>query len=321
MAAAHARAKPDSCATVVVDGMACLRFWYQSQAWVHGGQWQEYMHFLEKFVDAFTKAGIKLVFFFDGTVEEQKRTEWVKRRLRVNQEIARVFQYIKNHYQQPNRDMFCLPSGLATFSRFALKSLGQETWCSVREGDYEVAHYALSNNCMAILGQDTDFVVYDTVPYLSIAKLRLENMTTVQFSRENLCRFLNLRKSDLPVLACILGNDIVSEQQLLYIRKNALALYGKKHQGDKVCAVADFIHSLHPDGEGIHGISLMHLSNADKEVVEKGIQSYLLPGQTSPWLDCSLPPPESMCVMEKFLNADILQVLRTTDAVLVSCFS
>ncbi|XP_072533758.1 constitutive coactivator of peroxisome proliferator-activated receptor gamma isoform X2 [Salminus brasiliensis] len=310
MAAAHVRAHHETIATVVVDGMACLRYWYRCQAWVHGGQWQEYMRFLEEFVGAFTAAGLRLVFFFDGTVEEQKRAEWVKRRLRVNQDIAKVFQYIKNHRQQPDREMFCLPSGLATFSRFAIKSLGQETWSSVREGDYEIAQYALSNNCMGILGQDTDFIIYDTVPYLSIAKLRLESMTTVQFSREKLCHTLKLQKSDLPLLACILGNDVVPEPQLQHLRKTALTSYGKKHPGDKVHAVAKFINSLHSNGDGIHGITLMPLSKADKEVVEKGIQSYLLQGQMSPWLDCSPPPPELVCAMEKYINADILQAAK-----------
>ncbi|KAG9275082.1 constitutive coactivator of peroxisome proliferator-activated receptor gamma [Astyanax mexicanus] len=310
MAATHAKAHHQTTATVVVDGMACLRYWYRCQAWVHGGQWQEYMHFLEEFVGAFTRAGLRLVFFFDGTVEEQKRAEWVKRRLRVNKDIARMFQYIKNHCQQPDRDMFCLPSGLATFSRFALKSLGQEVWCSVREGDYEIAQFALSNNCMAILGNDTDFVIYDTVPYLSIAKLKLESMTTVQFSREKLCNILKLQKSDLPLFACILGNDIVPEHQLQHVRKNALSSYGKKHQGDKVHAVAKLINSLHPNGDGIHGISALPLSKADKDAVEKGIQSYLLPGQMSPWLDSNLQPPEPVCVMKKYINADILQAAK-----------
>lgn len=316
LAAAHAKAHPGMMPTIVVDGMACLRYWYQCQSWVHGGQWQEYMHFLQKFVKAFSMIGLRLVFFFDGTIEEQKRAEWVKRRLRVNQDIAKIFNYIKNHHQQPHREMFCLPSGLATFSRFALKSLGQTTYCSVREGDYEIAEYALRNKCIGILGQDTDFVIYDTVPYMSVAKLRLENMTTVQYSREKLCHILKLQKSDLSFLACILGNDIVPEHQLKNLRKNALSLYGKKHPGDKVHAAAEFIKSHHPNFDETCSISSLHLSKVDMEVVEKGIQSYLLPGQKSPWFDRSLPVPELVCVSERYLSKDILQVLYRRTLVL-----
>ncbi len=312
MAVDHVKAHPDRTATVVVDGMACLRYWYRCQAWVHGGQWQEYMHILQEFVDEFTAAGIRLVFFFDGTVEDQKRAEWVKRRLRVNQDIARIFQHIKTHSQQPNSsDLFCLPSGLATFSRFALKSLGQETRCSVREGDFEISEYALSHNCMGILGQDTDFVIYDTVPYLSINKLSLNSMTTVLFSRERLCQVLKLHMTDLPLLACLLGNDVVSEQQMQHLRNNALASFRKKHrqvQGDKVYAVADFINVHHPSTGATFGLSSLSLVEEEKEALEKGICIYLLPGQTSPWLESSRLVPESVCLMGKYVPGDILQV-------------
>lgn len=315
MALNHTQAYPDSPATLVVDGMACLRYWYRCQAWVHGGQWLEYMHILQEFITAFTAAGIRLVFFFDGTVEEEKRAEWVKRRLRVNQDIAKIFHYIKSHNQQPNsRDLFCIPSGLATFSRFALKALGQETWCSVREGDYEIADYALSHNCMGILGQDTDFIIYDTVPYISISKLNLSNMTTAMFSRERLCQVLKLHRTDLSLLACMLGNDTVSEQRMQRLRNIALASYRKKHrqvQGDKIYAVADFINAHRPCGEGAYGVSALPLQDSEKEILVKGIHLYMLPGQKSTWIECSPTVTESVCLMEKYIPLDILQVQNT----------
>lgn len=63
---------------LVVDGMACLRHWYTSKDWLCGGQWREYMGVLKSWVETFTTAGIRLVFFFDGVVKEQKRPEWVR---------------------------------------------------------------------------------------------------------------------------------------------------------------------------------------------------------------------------------------------------
>lgn len=64
--------------TLVVDGMACLRHWYTSKDWVCGGQWREYMDVLKSWVETFATARIRLVFFFDGVVKEQKRPEWVR---------------------------------------------------------------------------------------------------------------------------------------------------------------------------------------------------------------------------------------------------
>lgn len=37
------------------------------------------MDVLKSWVEAFNSAGIRLVFFFDGVVEEKKRQEWVRR--------------------------------------------------------------------------------------------------------------------------------------------------------------------------------------------------------------------------------------------------
>ncbi|XP_036402804.1 constitutive coactivator of peroxisome proliferator-activated receptor gamma [Megalops cyprinoides] len=320
MAKQHQRAHPGSVPLLVVDGMACLRSWYRCQAWVQGGQWREYLHYLEEFVAAFSQAGIRLVFFFDGVVEEGKRREWVKRRLRVNGEIARVFKHIKAQGRQPGRELFCLPSGLATFSMFALKSLGQETWNSVREADYEIASYALRHNCMGILGQDSDFLIFDTVPYLSVSKLRLDKMVTLLFSREKLCHTLNLHKSHLPLLACLLGNDVVPEHQLQRLHHDCVAEYRWKFssaamQSDKVFAVAEYIRSRAESA----GVALSSSSDVDQALLENGVQSYLLPGQSSPWMKCELRPSDSVWEMERYSSPDILQAAKDKH-VRVECF-
>lgn len=39
------------------------------------------MNVLKSWVEAFTSAGIRLVFFFDGVVKEQKRQEWVRKKI------------------------------------------------------------------------------------------------------------------------------------------------------------------------------------------------------------------------------------------------
>ena len=315
MAVQHRQAWPGRIPTLAVDGMACLRLWYSCQSWVHGGQWREYLHLLEDFVGAFTAAGIRLVFFFDGVVENCKRKEWVRRRLRVNKDVARVFQHIKLHGQQPSRDLFCLPSGrLATFSTFALKSLGQETWSTVLEADYEIASYALQNGCMGILSQDSDFLIYDTAPYLSVSRLQLDRMSTVRLSREKLCRALHLHLGDLPLLACVLGNDTVPEQRLQQLRSKCMAESHRKCSQTpnhaKVFAVAEFISSTRPPGGESEGIDLLPLSDVDQALLKEGVRKYVLPGQRSPWVNTDSPSPRPVCEMERFSSAHIMQVKK-----------
>jgi hypothetical protein len=55
---------------IVVDGMSCIRRWYGDLDWIYGGQWREYVQLLKRFCEAFKKAGIKLIFFFDGPTPE-----------------------------------------------------------------------------------------------------------------------------------------------------------------------------------------------------------------------------------------------------------
>ncbi|XP_045699656.1 constitutive coactivator of peroxisome proliferator-activated receptor gamma isoform X2 [Phyllostomus hastatus] len=249
LAEQHRSEHPGRAPTIVVDAMCCLRYWYTPESWVCGGQWKEYFSVLEDFVRTFTAAGIRLVFFFDGMVEQDKRDEWVRRRLKNSREIARIFRYLRAHGEQPGRSMFFIPSGLAIFTRFALKTLGQDTMCSLQEADYEVAAYGRQNGCLGILGEDTDYLIYDTCPYFSIGELCLDSLTTIMLCRQKLCASLGLGLPDLPLLACLLGNDIVPEGTFETFRYKCLSSYTSVREncdkkGSVVFAVADHISKV-----------------------------------------------------------------------------
>ncbi|KAI3377807.1 hypothetical protein L3Q82_008951 [Scortum barcoo] len=267
--------------TLVVDGMACLRHWYSCKDWVCGGQWREYVNVLKSWVEAFNSAGIRLVFFFDGVVEEQKRKEWVKRRRRVNGDVAKIFRHVKAHGEQPGRDLFCLPSGLAAFTPFVLSA-----------------------------------------PYLSVAKLRIDSLITVLYDRQMLCQIIGLDVTQLPLLACLLGNDVVSEEQMQHIRNNAMATYrclgmnspaahSGPPQGQMVLAVSHLVGSLRrKEEEGTELIpQSLNLTAPQKELLKRGICSYLLPGQEALQQgDISALP--STTAFEKYVSPEILKTCR-----------
>ncbi|KAM7135817.1 constitutive coactivator of peroxisome proliferator-activated receptor gamma isoform 2-T2 [Molossus nigricans] len=289
LAEQHRSKCPGSTPTVVVDAMCCLRYWYTPDSWVCGGQWKEYFSVLRNFVRVFTAAGIQLVFFFDGMVERHKRDVWVKRRLRNSREVARIFHHIKSHREQPGRNMFFIPSGLAIFTRFALKALGQETLCSLQEADYEVAAYGLQHHCLGILGEDTDYLVYDTCPYFSISELCLDSLSTTMLCREKLCESLGLRLADLPLLACLLGTDVVPEGLFETFRYQCLSAYTSAREncgrnGSVILAVADHISKVLRLHQGEKKLEEMLPLGPNKALFYKGMTSYLLPGQTSPWI-------------------------------------
>ncbi|XP_073484110.1 constitutive coactivator of peroxisome proliferator-activated receptor gamma [Aquarana catesbeiana] len=289
MANRHKSAHPESTPTIVVDAMGCLRTWYTPNDWIHGGQWKEYLSSLECFIATFVKAGIKLVFFFDGVIEQKKRAEWTKRRLRDNTEIEKIFSFLKANRQQPGRNKFFIPSGIATFTRFALKALNQQIICTQVEGDYEAAAYALQHNCLGILGEDSDYIIFNTAPYFSINKLRLDSLVTLMYSREHVCEELRIRISDLPLLACLLGNDVVPENSVDGLQKKCAASYhSQTKEGNRrafvIRAVASFISSIQHKPHGLEEVRKMLPPGFDMELLQKGIESYILPEQMSPWV-------------------------------------
>lgn len=42
-----------------------------------------------------------------------------------------------------------------------------------------MASYGFQNNCLGILGEDTDYLIYDTCPYFSISRASLDSLDTV----------------------------------------------------------------------------------------------------------------------------------------------
>lgn len=289
LAERHRSEHPGHTPTIVVDAMCCLRYWYTPESWVCGGQWREYFCALREFVKAFSAAGIRLVFFFDGVVKPEKRDVWVKRRLKNNREIARIFHHVRAHRAQPSRSMFFIPAGLALFTRFALKSLGQDTRCSLQEADYEVASYGLREDCLGILGEDTDYFIYDTCPYFAVSELCLDTLDTVLLCREQLCASLGLRLADLPLLACLLGNDVVPEGAFESFRYRCLSAYTSAREsfdrrGSAILAVADHIARVLRVHQGEKRLEEMLPLGPHQALFYKGMAAYLLPGQTSPWI-------------------------------------
>ncbi|NWY38380.1 F120B protein, partial [Sylvia atricapilla] len=298
MAEKHRIEHPDSPPVIVVDAMSCVRRWYTPESWVCGGQWREYLAILEDFINAFMAAGIKLVFYFDGVVEEKKRDEWIKRRMKNTEEITRLFQFIKTHRKQPGKEMFVLPSALPTFTRYALKSLGQKTVCTLQEADFEVAAYGLQHNCIGILGQDSDYLIYNTCPYFSIENLRLDRLVTVMYSREVLCRVLGISLTHLPLFACLLGNDIVPESMLEGFWHKCLTASPHRNssynrRANILLSVANYISKLPCSYSSLKHLEEILPLGSDKTLLCRGVNSYLLPGQQSPWI----PPNITNCQM------------------------
>ncbi|XP_014258778.1 constitutive coactivator of peroxisome proliferator-activated receptor gamma-like [Cimex lectularius] len=203
------RGKP----VVVIDIYSCIYFIFEDVAWLSGGQSKEMAYLLERFYKSFTDLGAELVIFIDGCLEPSKVDTWKLRRHEEVKNIQYIFDQLDiNPYRFPED---CKKSRVNMMVKL-LTGPNIEAYYSTEECDLEIARYAKLNNCFAILAQDTDFVIYEGARhYWSGKHLNLRRMTTKEYSRQNLARCLQLSTQDLPLLASLIGNDIISEKLLL----------------------------------------------------------------------------------------------------------
>ena len=88
-----------------------------------------------------------------------------------------------------------------------------EVYTCLDECDKEVAEYAKMNGAMGILGQDSDYTIYNTSPYyFSSNHLNLETLDTLVYDRAALCKVLHLSIEQLPVLSCLIGTYFIESQ-------------------------------------------------------------------------------------------------------------
>ncbi|CAL4059145.1 unnamed protein product, partial [Meganyctiphanes norvegica] len=169
-----------------------------------------------------TNVGINLFFHLYSRSRERKRENWVTRRLENLKDVEYFFQIIKSHKELINQ--YFIPTGLAAFTPAIFKDvLGCQVHTSLDECDKTVADYAKKHGAMGILGQDSDYVIYNTAHYyFSINHLNLETLDTTVYDRASMCRFLEINIDQLPLLSCLIGNDIIHQEHLTLFHKQAL---------------------------------------------------------------------------------------------------
>ncbi|GIY15711.1 constitutive coactivator of peroxisome proliferator-activated receptor gamma [Caerostris extrusa] len=129
---------------IVVDGMSMMNRLYTNTSleWIYGGQWLQFFDELKNFIQCFKNIGVKLIFFFDGTVCALKRDEWVRRRLSKAETVVNIFKIIRKSKTQPDKALFQLPTSMGLLARFAIKELGADVYQTDRDADDVIAEYA-----------------------------------------------------------------------------------------------------------------------------------------------------------------------------------
>lgn len=285
------RRETNSTPIIVVDGMSVMRFVYKFKdlSWIGGGQLKEYEQIIKDFIDAFHNEGAELVFFFDGPHVCSKRDTWIKRRLDTLNKARNLLDDLSNGVSVralENGQFSMLPSNIKLVTILMAKHCGCKVYSSIRECDLEIAEYAFKKKCMAILAQDTDFVIFKSAKYYwSIKNFNFRHMTTYNYDRDKLASSIGIYSTELPLLASLLGNDVISFEDLKPFHQQLLSRRGENVKknwvnfGVLIFEVAHFIkfhvRQLHISRQILETIAHKVFKDGSKwQLLEQSILSY-----------------------------------------------
>lgn len=167
---------------------------------------------LEKFAD--------FVFFEDGPIVSLKFETFVKRQ---NDKYARSLKIIDqvndqlplHEIAENTKDIPTITSHLKIIENLA-KSFGKLIITSTKECDAELVKYANANpSVLAVLADDSDFLIFSGHwRYWSLNQINMDVLTTLEYDKRALRKFLCLNDEQMKILATLGGNDILQYDEV-----------------------------------------------------------------------------------------------------------
>ncbi|XP_062555408.1 uncharacterized protein LOC134220375 [Armigeres subalbatus] len=180
---------------------------YDEKGLPFGGRINLAYSVIDQFFKKFKSFGVELVFFDKGAVQEQKDEDWCNRQDTwymknlmlfdaVDEEIG-VDDFLRLHW---NILSFRIP--LAKIAR----KHGLYKMAPARDCHREIATYANKYNAMAIISNNSDFLIYEgSWRYWSSQVLELSSMKTREYNRPALLSYLGLTFQQMPLFATLCG--------------------------------------------------------------------------------------------------------------------
>lgn len=209
---------PGQTPKIVVDFL-CLAHSVAKKAddTVCGGRHQITLDSWRKVLNALQASGCSITFFADVAIQESKIDSWLSRRNAKFDLDVSLYQSIS---VGANIDLITdtvQDSLSATFN--AMETIAEEygefNASLNHECDLELAQYAKREKALAVITNDTDFLIFNGEwrlwISLDIQVTSTNQLTTTELNRNGLLRLCSLNQRELPLLATLIGNDITQK--------------------------------------------------------------------------------------------------------------
>lgn len=179
-----------------------------------GGRHHQYFSMFDRFFTDLKVNGAELIFFCDLSVQNTKVDVWLSRRKGEYNEMMKVFDQINQGIplqkivdsRHPN-DTLKTMTAMNSLTTVARK-YGEFQFSTEHECDLELAQFARDKKALAVIANDTDFLIFEGNWFNWSAKdIDLNNLTTVEYSRDALYEQLALSHQQMALWATLMGND------------------------------------------------------------------------------------------------------------------
>lgn len=242
-----------------------------------GGRYKKLLNTWRNMLATLKSTGCNLVFFNDLNIPTSKIPELLKRR----NEAFKTFTKLYDLIAEGQNDLGTLvkkigKKALTTIFHdmaFVAQEYGEFYTSSKNESDCELASYAKQHDVMAIVSDDSDFLIYDGLWRLwSAGNMHFKHahqMYTTETNPDDLKYFLSLSSEQLPLFATLCGNDITQP-----LSRKFDDFFGARQQ--KFETVAQFVRDQAPDYDIQRILTEIFgcVKNDTLELIENSINSY-----------------------------------------------
>lgn len=204
---------------------------------------------MEKFIDL----GCTLVFFTDCNIQNGKKGEYLRRRSGNFKEFVSLYEFINEGITPTQLNQYPCKLNALKSTCYGMELIAQmfselprnEIHYAIKnECDTEIALYAnQQNDVMAIISNDTDFLIYEGSWRLwSGDNMKINSfneLITMEYNKNAIQHLYSLHQKQLPLFATLIGNDFTKA----YFSELLQFFKGDSRQ-DRIMNVARFVNAM-----------------------------------------------------------------------------